>query len=585
MRALLIFLAATVVIILGLWATLVLYFDEARLKQIATEQVRAQTGRELIINGPLKLDFFPGVSLVASDVELSGPENYSGPDLFKADEFRMSLSLLPLLSGNVETGDIGLDGAEVNVHTDLSGVSSLDGLTGGDAPADPEARQPGVSTGQIVLSGIRLNLTDAATDSRQVFVVERLQVDSFRYDQPVPFEFQGSLGEPPVISDIDLKGEVLVPSGPGPVQIARFELDAGISGIEMALSGSAEVQPGPPMIARFSDGRIRLGESEFTAAFSYLDGERPRIEASLQGEMLDVDALLAAIPAEPAQSPTAAGEPSAADVPEDSPLLLLRDMDLDADLTLDAMKISGLDLTSIRTRVLAENGVVTIDPLSGALAGGRLDAVGRVDLNAEPPVVELSPVFDLESLAEALEPWGMDRFLSGSGVLDLSLNARGLDVKSVLGSLNGSGNYDFRDGAIKGLNLDGMVQGLASRNIADAVRAGVGGTTEFQTLEGILSIEDGTISLPGMQIITELLGISGDVRLGMADLSLDGRIRLDGERLNQVPIALEGTLTQPRLVPDVGEALKEEAGRRVMDFLQKRAAKEDEEDEDGGDGG
>ncbi|MEX0915408.1 MAG: AsmA family protein [Wenzhouxiangellaceae bacterium] len=585
MRKLLIFLSAIIVILLGLWATLVLYFDEARLKQIATEQVRAQTGRELVINGPLKLDFFPGISIVASDVELSGPENYRGPDLFRADEFRMSLSLLPLLKGDVETGDIGLQDAEVNLHTDVSGMTSMDGLTGG-APADPEARRPEVSTGRIVLSGIRLNVTDAATDARQVFVVERLMVDSFRYDQPVPFEFRGSLGEPPVISDIDLAGEVVVPSGPGPVQISRLELDADVSGIEMALSGSAEVQPGPPLIARFADGRIRLGESEFTAAFSYFDGERPRIEAILDGDKLDVDALLAAIPADDsAKSPTVS-DGSAVDVPEDSPLLLLRDMDMDAELSLASMKISGLNLSSIRTRVLAENGIVTIDPLSGALAGGRLDAVGRIDLNAEPPTLELSPVFDLESLGQALEPWGMDKFLSGSGVLDLNLNARGLDVKSILGTLNGSGDYDFRNGSIKGLNLDGMVQGLASRNFAEAIRTGVGGSTEFETFAGIVNIEDGTIGLPGMRIITELLGIDGDVRLGMADLSLDGQLRLEGERLNRMPIGLEGTLTQPRLVPDVGAALKDEAGRRVMDFLQKRGAKEDEEEEeDGGDGG
>src|SRR6056297_1481447 len=152
MRTLLIFLAAIVVIVLGLWATLVLYFDEDKLKQIATEQVRAQTGRDLIINGPLKLDFFPGVSLVASDVELSGPADYSGPDLFTADEFRMSLSLMPLLSGDVETGDIGLEEAELNIHTDLSGISSLDGLTGGNAPAETGASRSSVSTGQIRLS-------------------------------------------------------------------------------------------------------------------------------------------------------------------------------------------------------------------------------------------------------------------------------------------------------------------------------------------------------------------------------------------------------------------------------------------------
>ena len=578
MRALLIFIAAIVVIILGLWATLVLYFDEARLKQIATEQVRAQTGRELVINGPLKLDFFPGVSLVASDVSLSGPANYSGPDLFKADEFSMSLSLLPLLGGTVETGDIGLEQAELNVYTDGAGISSLDGLVGGEVEPDAEAGQTDVSTGQILLTDIRLNVTDVATDSRQVFVVERLSVDPFRYDQPVAFEFKGSLGEPPSIENIDLDGEVLVPSAAGPVRISELELDADVSGLALALSGDAELQPGPPMVARFSNGRIRLGDSEFTTAFSFRDAERPKVEATLKGEMLDVDALLASMPAAPEQQSETGGG-SASEVPEESPLLLLRDLDLDAQMELQAMKISGLNLNSIQTRVVADDGLVTIDPLSGALAGGRLDAVGQVDLNAEPPTVQLAPVFDLESLGKALGPWGMDRFLTGSGLLDLSLAARGLDVRSILGSLDGSGEYDFRDGSIKGLNFTGMVEGLASRNIAEAARAGVGGTTEFNAMQGAVSIEDGTIRLPGMQIVTDTLSINGDVRLNLGDLGLGGQLRLEGERLNRIPIKLEGTLTQPKLVPDVGEALKEEAGRRVMDFLKERSG--DKEDNGG----
>lgn len=366
------------------------------------------------------------------------------------------------------------------------------------------------------------------------------------------------------------------------MRVAHLELEADVSGIQMALSGTAEMQTGPPLVARFTDGRMRVGESEFVAAFSYLDSEQPKVEATLQGDMLDVDALLASIPDASDTSSSASGEGDGARA-GDSPLLLLRDMDLDARMKLEAMKISGLSLTSIRTRVLAENGLLTIDPLAGALAGGRLDAVARVDLNAAPPTVELSPVFDLQSVGEALAPWGLDRFLSGAGVLDLDLNARGLDVKSVLASLDGRGNYDFRDGRIKGLNLDGMAQGLASRNVAEAVRAGVGGATEFKSFEGAILIEDGTITLPGMQIITELLGISGDVQLGLADLGLGGQLRLEGERLNRIPVSLGGTLTNPKLTPDVGEALKEEAGRRVMDFLKKRV--ESEDSEAGTDGG
>jgi AsmA protein len=581
MRALLIFLAAVVVILLGLWGTLVLYFDEQRLKQIATEQVREQTGRDLTIDGELELDLFPGISIVARDVTLSGPPDYAGPALFTADEFRLSVALLPLLSGSVETGDIALRRAEVNIHTDARGRSSLDGLTG-DAPAEPaEGPPPDVTTERIALSGIRLVLSDAATDSRQVFVVERLNVDAFRYGEPVPFEFRGSLGEPPVISDISLDGEVTVPYGPGPVQIGRFELEADLSGVPLALSGSAEVRPGPPLRAEFSDGRLRLGEDRFTTAFAFIDGERPRIEASLSGAMLDVDALLPAPQPGAAEAAPDEGGPDAA---AESPLLALRDIDLDADLSLEAMKLSGLMLDSVEAGLRAQDGVVSLDPLAAAMNGGRVDARAAIDLTVEPPTVRLSPAFDLDSLSEALAPWGLDRFLAGAGALELELTGRGLTPSALLGSLDGTGRYEFRDGQVRGLDLDGMVDALAARNVAQAVRDGVGGSTAFETLAGTIEIDDGTMALPGMRLITEATGITGDVRLGLADLGLAGEIRFDRERLRNVPIALEGTLTQPRLVPDVGEALREEAGRRVLEFLSERAGGEPEED-DGGNGG
>ena len=275
MRSLLIFLAAVVLIILGLWATLVLYFDEERLKQIATEQVRAQTGREFSIDGDLELDLFPGISIVARDVTLSGPEDYTGPNLFTADEFRMSVSVLPLLSGNVETGDIALDRAEVNLHTDARGVSSLAGLVERVQSA-PDSRSGGgdVSTERISFRDIRLVLSDEASDSRQVFVVETLNVDSFRYDQPVPFDFSGSIGDPALVTGIELEGEVIVPSGDGPIQIARLQLAGNASGLGFGLTGSVDIEPGPPVVARFADGELELGEDRFATAFTLVDGDQ-----------------------------------------------------------------------------------------------------------------------------------------------------------------------------------------------------------------------------------------------------------------------------------------------------------------------
>jgi len=580
MRKLLIFLSAILFVLIGLWGTLVLYFDEARLKQIAIEQVRAQTGRELQIDGALRLALLPRISLLASDVKLSGPDGFDGPNLFEADEFRMSLELWPLLRGRIETGDISLDNARLVIHTDRSGRNSLDGLSGDPGADDrPEAdsARPAVTTGKIALSRARLTMSDAATDARQLFVVERLQIDSFAFDRPFRFEFQGGIGDPPMIDKIDVRGTLVVPSATGPIRITELGLTAEAAGLPLGLSGKAEINPGPPLLARFDDGVLDLNGKSFQTSFSYRDGDRPGIDATLSGEQINVDALLAMMPG----SDEALADPEEAE----SPLLLLRELDLDARLKLDQMILAGLTINAVEARLRSARGLVTIDPLRGNLPGGRIDAVAMADLTIDPPLIQLDPVFDLEELGDALEPWGFQQFLSGSGILELGLSARGLDIDSILASLDGSGRYEFRDGAIQGLDLDGMVQGLAARNIAEAVRSGVGGSTAFETLTGAIEVRDGSVGLPGMSLITRLLGVRGDVRLGLADLALDGELRLDGERVDEIPVRLGGTLLAPKLTPDVGEALKQEAGRRVLELLQKRGERNKKSDDGRGDGG
>ncbi|MGB0514842.1 MAG: hypothetical protein ACPGJE_08390 [Wenzhouxiangellaceae bacterium] len=126
------------------------------------------------------------------------------------------------------------------------------------------------------------------------------------------------------------------------------------------------------------------------------------------------------------------------------------------------------------------------------------------------------------------------------------------------------------------------MQALAARDVAAAVRSGVGGSTSFESLIGGIEVRDGMIRMPGMSLATRLLGVSGDVRVGLADFSLDGELRLDGDRVNNIPIALDGTLLAPKITPDLGAALKEEAGRRVLDLLRDRTRDDDNDDNGGG---
>lgn len=580
MRKLLIFSAAFLVLLIGIWGTLVLYFDEAKLKQIAIEQVRAQTGRTLQINGPLELDVLPRLALRAMDVTLSGPDGFEGPNLFEADEFSMALEIWPLLRGEIVTGDISLDSARLMLHTDAQGRNSLDGLlAASDQPAAAETAgesATSVTTGRLRLSQSSLTVTQSASDVREVFVVETLQVDSFAFDQPVNFSFEGAIGEPALIDDIDVSGTLIVPKDGGAINVQALGLTAVAAGLPLGLTGRASVDPGPPMVVRFDDGELNLNGKPYRATMAYRDGTPASVNATLRGDYLNADALLAVMPGgDEAVEPADPGE---------SPLLLLKEFDVDARLELGTLVLAGLDLFDVNARVRSTGGVVNVDPLSGRLDGGRLDAVAMADLNVEPPLVQFDPVFELESLSDALAPWGLSSFLSGAGILEMGVSARGLDLNSILASVDGQGKYDFREGSIKGLNLDGMLEALSERNVQQAIASGTGGSTQFERFQGLLEIKEGKIRLPRLNLATPQLGVQGDLVLGLSGLSLDGQLRLNSERLGQVPVRVSGSLYEPKLQPDVGEALKEEAGRRVLDFLQNRSKKSDGEGKSDGAG-
>jgi len=577
MRKFLIFVAALLIVMLGLWATISIVLDEARLKAIAVDQVREQTGRTLVLDGPLELDVFPRIQLVARDVRLSGPDGYEGPDLFRADAFRMTLELWPLLRGVVETGAVELEDAELRLHTDRGGRSTLDGLLPADdgtaaADAGPPEERPDLQIEAVRLDNVRLVVSENGAGEVQEFLLRRFEIDAFRFDADVPFLFRGQLGDPPILREIELTGRVNVPRGPGPIQLKNLELEALSGELELALQGALELQPGDVTMATLSDGRVRIGDDEVLVSLEWHGTPRPRVSASLRGDSLDVDALLALLPG------VGPADPDDESIP---PLLIFRDIDAEADLVLAAMQIGGLALADVEARLVARDGVVRLDPLEAALDGGRIDASAELDVTTDPPVLDLRPRFELDSLSEALAPWGLGRFLSGSGALALQLTGRGVTPDAVLASLDGTGRYDLRDGAIEGLDLDAMVDALVARDIAAAVGQGLGGRTRFREFAGPLSIDDGVVDLSGLTLLTEKLGVGGTLALDLDGLALDGQLRLAGERLERVPVRLSGTLTSPELTPDLGEALRDEASRRVIDWLRSRNDDEAPDPDDG----
>lgn len=71
------------------------------IRQTIAEQVKAKTGRDLVVAGPAAFTFYPGVGVSLRDVSLSGPPG-SNTKLITMEALELNIKTMPLLNRQVE---------------------------------------------------------------------------------------------------------------------------------------------------------------------------------------------------------------------------------------------------------------------------------------------------------------------------------------------------------------------------------------------------------------------------------------------------------------------------------------------------
>ena len=97
---LLVFLALLVLAMGGAWYA-ISTINPAQLTQLLSSSVKAATGRDLKIAGPVSLTIFPSVGVKAEDVSLSNAAWALGSEMIKLKQIDIGIRLLPLLSRRI----------------------------------------------------------------------------------------------------------------------------------------------------------------------------------------------------------------------------------------------------------------------------------------------------------------------------------------------------------------------------------------------------------------------------------------------------------------------------------------------------
>jgi len=123
---------------------LVSVVDTDFIKAEAAKAVRERTGRELTFGGDVRLSFFPWLGVELDHVALSNAPGFGEAPMAELGEVDVKVRLLPLLSGQVQVGDVLVRGLVLRLARDASGRASFDDIrqrlaAPEDAPAQPAA--------------------------------------------------------------------------------------------------------------------------------------------------------------------------------------------------------------------------------------------------------------------------------------------------------------------------------------------------------------------------------------------------------------------------------------------------------------
>ena len=269
--------------------------------------------------------------------------------------------------------------------------------------------------------------------------------------------------------------------------------------------------------------------------------------------------------------------------PSDSDSVSIPSSSLTADLTIGQLKVAGIAAENVSLRFRSTAGKLRIFPIKADLYQGHMNGGITLHTGVNGKLVVRNTLKGI-SAAPLLTDLIGQALISGTGKLVIDLTFSDPLAANPWKSANGKLEFRFRDGAIHGVDVLGIMRQAASLlDLGSQQFRNQDPSTDFSSLRISAVIDQGVLSTPTMTLQSPYLRVTGDGSINLADNTLDYTIRpvlvstpagqggLSLEKLKgiKIPITLTGTLDQPKWRIDPTALLL--AGQQGM--LGKKAAR------------
>lgn len=577
-----------------------------RVAQVAADQLRLVTGRDVKITGDISMTFWPVLGANVGGLEVGNAEWSEQGPMLTAENASIGVEMGALLGGEIRITHIKATSPTIRLESKADGRASWQ-FTDATGTAAIETETTPDKEAQA-LSIARLEVTDATLiyDAEGSDLISYSNVDLTLDwpDRDGPAQIDATVepagnpvtlsaniaafgaflnGEPQAVEAVlragggqaSLNGQAALdgavsgklalnlPSTDGFVRalgLPGAALPAGLGqsidlGTELSLTTDRQLSL-RGLVANLGAGNALRGQADVS-----LNGT-PSVNASLDAGALDLKGLT--------QSSDSGGSSSGGGA---SPSTGWSKAPIDASglaafngriaLRADAIDLGSLRLGATDTVLTNDNSRMVFTLNNVAAYEGSL--AGEFVINNRNGLSVGGSLTGSELQMQGLltDLMGVNR-LTGAANARLSFLGAGPSIHAIMNSLRGDGNLRIGRGTIQGIDLDKL---MGNGTVG-------GGTTIFNELSASYTIQDGNLFNNDLLLSLASYEATGEGRIGLGAQDIDylftpRALKLGDGKGIAIPVRIRGPWSKPRILPDLSAAIDLNLDEEIKEIEEK----------------
>jgi uncharacterized protein involved in outer membrane biogenesis len=367
------------VIAIGAVAITLAYIDPNDYKDTIASKVKAETGRDLRIDGNIGLTFYPWLGLDVEGVSLSNAKGFGDAPFLQTKTIKVRAKLMPLLRKELEMDTLILHGATINLAKNADGVTNWDDMIKPKAE-EPASSNEGMPLAALVLGGIDIKNANIHWNDMQQKVEYKISnaniaTGELKLGEPIDItaSLNASASKPALSSAIQFKGTVAYADGGDVLTLKPMLLEANVKGKEIP-GGAAVIKLSSEINVDVNKETAQIKDLIFSAFDTEIKGQidaaeilsgKPQINGNVDVAGKDLPQLFKILEIEPLASQLA----------KMSDKTFNLSTAFKADMNRNDIDISKLDLSVLGNKITAQVAARNVKSDTPAVKG-KLKASG-----------------------------------------------------------------------------------------------------------------------------------------------------------------------------------------------------------------